>query len=67
MLRDILEDHVDPWRQQSQDQSPAPGFPGFVGLFSAWCCLSRAQGGGGEGLELCFSNLTVQHTTQGTF
>lgn len=62
MLRAILEDHSDPWEQQSQDWSPAPSFPGFLGLFSAWRCLStELVGVEARGLKLWFSNFTVQH------
>lgn len=68
MLRGISEDHSNPWEQQSQDWSPALSFPGLLGLFSAWCCLStELVGVEAHGLKLWFSNFTVQHNDPGYF
>lgn len=68
MLRGILEDHLVPWEQQSQDWSPALSFPEFLGLFSAWRRLSTERMGvEAHGFKLWFSDFTVQHNYLGYF
>lgn len=68
MLRSILEDHSDPWEQQSQGWSPTSSFPRFLGLFSAWHCLSiELMGVEARGLRLWLSSFPVQHNHLGYF